>query len=359
MARDKRWDSVPMLHYDTKALAEAVGIAAAVETYTGEKIVKNRIHCPSPNHSDKNPSCEVNPAKHPTACHCYACNESFDVFELAKFAKGDMPFQQLCEAVCADFSLDPYQFSNKREVEEAKQRVFGNGDSAPVFIEHCPLTSKELDIIGLHNGTNHDEIMYSVLAKEYYEREWDCLEEDLPDHIRERCYDKDGKPLMMKCTYGEMVELGYLEEKDNNGHEYLPRMTFQDVWKQDHEGAEQMMFDKCEETAENITKCMEKLSTFKEKYEAKVDVEREQKLLRTYTDCQIEHKPVRWTDLQLKRVKAAVQYENIEYKMKALAERLDDVERVYEKLVEYQADKAQAIGQNAPQKESSDLDIAG
>lgn len=145
----------PYAKYDLDYIKDNVTIEDALGTYMGESPKRNGlVHCPAPDHTDKNPSASI--SKDHKSCHCFSCNSSFDVIDLAKINYGsETSFSDLCHKVVDDFGLDIYRCSDLAEREAAKNAP---KTKKPEFKEFFPLKSEELREIGLkgYGGGTYD-----------------------------------------------------------------------------------------------------------------------------------------------------------------------------------------------------------
>lgn len=374
MARDRRWDNVPRLEWRTDEIKQQIGILEAVRMYTGETPNREKkIHCPDPNHSDKNPSCTVDPKKSNTTCKCWSCTGkgTFDVFDLAGIAKGLDKFNDIAEEVCKDFGIDPYAVSNKAEREDAIRREFGQEETRPTeYREYFPLSSKELETIGLHDSDGSKEIFFEVSAADYFiqslydknaareygkpaseltEDERQAFIDSMPKRIHSKLFDADGKPATVKVSYREVLELGekvnpeYLYAKysiegmggtiDDKGHAYMAVHKISDLWIADKQGTEEMIFDKCGERTETLNEEIAALAKSRSDYESSHNLEREQKLFELYMNTAFSNStPIQWTETQKKRVQEFCDYRSDEGEIADRRQELKKVENVYDKM---------------------------
>ena len=370
MAFDSRWNNVPRLEYRSEDIKRQIGILDAVRMYTGEAPNRERkIHCPDPNHDDASPSCAVDERKHPTTCHCFSCGGTFDVFDLAKFAKGIDNFAELAEEVCKDFGIDRYAVSNLAEREAAIEREFGKGrQTKESYREFFPLSSSELATIGLHDSNNRSEMLFSVSAEDYYinayfdkadlkkygkpaselssEERSEYISE-LPKRIRANIYDKSGHSASIQVSYHEAVEIGrnvnpeYLMIQsqvksmgcnvDDKGHAYLPAHSFRDLWDGDKRGTEKIIMDKISDTTEYLGYKISALTASRNDYEKGHDLEREEKLLALYTESATSSSMM-WTEAQKHRLQELIDYKHDAVEIQCCKEILQDVEKIYDKM---------------------------
>lgn len=198
MAKDSNY----FIKYDTAALNRAVPIEQALGRYMGVQVHDRRqIHCPKPEHVDKKPSATV--YHNTNTCHCFSCNSTFKPVDIAQIAMPNLKFIEVCERLCDDFGLDPYQFSNKGEIEDLRKD--GNS-SKHKFIERFPLDENDLEAIGVENTTSIPKpVIVEVTAEEY-----DLLScgEEFVKKTKEKNPNAyilpNGMPDTMEITYGEL-----------------------------------------------------------------------------------------------------------------------------------------------------------
>lgn len=215
----------PYAKYDLDYIKDNITIEDALAKYAGESVRRNgTVHCPAPNHTDKNPSASV--SKDHKSCHCFSCNSSFDVVDLAKINYGsETSFSDLCHKVVDDFGLDIYRCSDLAEREAAKNAP---KTKKPEFKEFFPLKSEELREIGLegYNGKTLDtEDMYGkeVAAEGYqcppirfpslqqlWEEDKASVEEMLLAHIGEQL----GAYQTLQCEVEEKAHNIFLDYKE-------------------------------------------------------------------------------------------------------------------------------------------------
>lgn len=374
MARDRRWDNIPRLEYRSDEIKAQIDILDAVRMYTGETPNREKkIHCPDPNHTDKNPSCTVDPKKSNTTCKCWSCTGkgTFDVFDLASFAKGLDKFSDIAEEVCKDFGIDPYSVSNKAEREDAIRREFGQEDDRqPEYREYFPLSSKELETIGLHDSDGSQEIFFKVEAADYFVQslydknaaktygkpaveltsdERQAFIDTMPQRVKDKLFDADGNPATLQVSYREVMELartvnpeyGYAKynidgmggKVDDKGHAFMPTHKISDLWIADKAGTEEMIFNKCGERTEILNDEIAALSESRTSYEKTHDVAREEKLFNLYLETAYSpSNPIQWTETQKKRVQEFCDYRSDANEISYRKEELKKVEGVYDKM---------------------------
>jgi len=94
-------------YYDFEGIKNNVPIRDVVAYYTGQHTDgSGAIHCPDPNHNDRNPSATFHDKKN--NCRCWSCNTTFNVLEVVKLNKGCDTFYEAAEILCNDFGLKDY-----------------------------------------------------------------------------------------------------------------------------------------------------------------------------------------------------------------------------------------------------------
>ena len=360
MARDKRWDLIPPLRYDADEIKQRIPFAQAFENYTGmQYTMRKNIKCIDANahkNGDKKPSMHC----YENGCRCFTCNKSWDVFQLAADFKGldrKSEFGKICEELCNDFGIDRYSVSNLAERESAIQQQFGQGhQEKQEYREYFPFTDKELEIIGLHQSNGRQEVKYTVPAEEYYCHFNKCKPENLPQRIRKRLTDENGKPVMIEATHAEMVDMGYFPDsytqgETRNGHDFLPKYTVKDLWEEDKESAEEMIIGKCCEMSERISTYIERLQNEVNAYIQSHDMDAETDFVQSCIDA-VQH-PSRmpafctpYSNLKLsspqkERLNAFYDFKNDLDKIETYRTMLTEIEGVYDKINNFLVKRAE------------------
>lgn len=391
------WDAIPSLKYDMEKIKESVSIRDALMKYCGIDAGNGRksFSCPSPDHSDKTPSCSVNPKSHDTSCHCFGCNQNFDLFDLARIAKGDIKFGELVESVCLDFGLDARDFSNYYEREALIQRVFHTQDFTFVDLYSRLISPDEQEFLGLHDSNGRNcEITYAADALEYELKfmgmpDKETMWHELYEHRMKRedfesmFTNPDGSRKLIELTRGEAARvMGWLDEgvdvTDNDGkthyerypeHEYLPPYRLSDLWKDDKAGVEEMLFGKCIEGYENTLKTMNAFASAIKVYEKAMNVNAERAFVQQYeqdkwkegvTSAQIldvinKGRGVDGEKLTFdlmkeeyqsseaqRRIKCFYRYESLRPRIAELAEKLPEYQRIQDKMLSYIVERQNA-----------------
>lgn len=384
------WDAVPSLKYDMEEIKNAISIRDALSKYCGINAGNSRksFSCPSPDHSDKTPSCSVNTKSHDTQCHCFGCGRNFDVFDLAKIAKGDIKFGELVESVCADFGLDAREYSNYYERESMIQRIFGKDFN---FVDSYSrlISLDEQEFIGLHDSNGRNcEITYGADALEYDlawygEPDKESLWQNVFQHrmTREKFdaqyQNPDGTRKLIDISRGEAASvMGWFEQgryvTDSDGrehyerypdHEYLPPYHLAEVWRDDKKGVEELLFGKCIEGYENTLKTMNALASAIKIYEKKMNINTEQKFVEGFADdrwrddvpaSQITDAIRRGDDVRpffkeqyqsdeaQRRIRCYYQYKSLRPRLLTLADKLPKYQHIQDKMLTYIVERQNA-----------------
>lgn len=338
MAQDKRWGLVPPFRFDTDKIEQLISFPQAFEQYTGQRYVERKnIKCfEAANHTngDKKPSMHC----YPDHCRCFACGKTYDIYGLAARSRGldvKRDFKAVCEALCEDFGLDVYAVSNKGERDAMMEQLFHKKEKQE-YREYFPLSQKELEAVGLFDSNGRQEVKYPVNAEDYYCYFNNCLPEELPERLKKRCTDENGKPVMIQATHGECVDMGifpstYSQGKVENGHDYLPVHRIQDLWKQDKALAETMIMDKAYEMAERIDILTARLRLEISNYEQTHDMKAEAEFAQGYIDTIGKSHP-QLTTPQKERLAAYFDYKSDIVKLETYRDMLCDIERVSDKI---------------------------
>lgn len=340
MARDKRWDLVPPLRYDANEMKNRIPFSQAFEAYTGMQFTtRKNIKCIDANehkNGDKKPSMHC----YENGCNCFTCGKRWDLFGLAAEVKGldlKRDFGKLCEEICNDFGVDRYTVSNLAEREAAIQQQFGQGhQEQQEYREYFPFTDKELEMIGLHQSNGKQEVKYKVSAEEYYCHFNKCEPEDLPQRIRKRLTDEQGKPVMIEATHAEMVDMGYFPEsytqgEVKDGHDYLRKYSVKDLWEDNKELAEEMIIGKCCEMTERIGKFIERLQNEVNVYIQSHDMDAETDFVQNCIDS-VGHGALQLSNPQRERLNAFYDFKSDLDKIETYRSMLTEIEGVYDKM---------------------------
>lgn len=385
------WDAIPSLKYNMEGIKDAISIRDALSKYCGINAGNGRksFNCPSPDHTDKTPSASINTKSHDTQCHCFGCGRNFDVFDLAKIAKGDMKFNELVESVCSDFGLDSREYSNYYEREDLIQRMFHTKDFTFVDIYSRLISIDEQEFLGLHDSNGRNcEITYGVDALEYdltyfgepdKESLWaNCFQHRMTrEKFDEQYQNPDGSRKIIDISRGEAATImGWFDEgryvTDENGrehyerypdHEYLPPYRLAEVWQDDKKGVEELLFGKCAEGYENTLKAMNKLASAIRIYEKKMNVNTEREFVKQYRadrwkddvsskelvdtiekggDIRPFLKPEYQTDEAQRRIRCFEQYDRLRPRLLLLADKLPEYQRIQDKMLSYVLERQDA-----------------
>lgn len=389
-----RWDNIPPLRYNMDDIEKAVSFQECFEKYTGLQFrEKKNVRCISPEHSDKKPSMTI----YHNNCYCNSCHASFDRIGLVALDRGldasdRSNFPKLCEALCEDFGIDPHTVSNLSEREAAIEREFGDGvKNRDNYTEYFPLTTSELDMIGLHNSNGTQEMFFPVSAEDYYINAYfdkaDMKEygksameltseeraeyiSNLPKRVKDSIYTSEGKPAQIQASYREAIEIGrnvnpdYLLIQsqvmsigcnvDDKGHAYLPAHTLSDIWDYDKRGTEKMIMDKIGDATDYLGQKINALNSSRSAYEGSHDLEREEKLMSLYKETS-GNGALYWTEAQKKRLQEFIDYKHDAIEIQCCKDALKDIEKIYDKMngflirrAEHEAEFGDVPNENKP-----------
>lgn len=340
MAKDSRWDLVPPLRYNANEIKNRIPFSQAFENYTGMQYTTSRnIKCFNANghkNGDKTPSMHC----YETNCRCFTCGKSWDIFGLAAEFKGldvKTEFGKICEEICNDFGIDRYAVSNLAEREAAIQQQFGEKkQEKQEYREYFPFSDKELEMIGLHQSNGRREVKYTIPAEEYYCHFNRCAPEDLPQRIKNRLTDENGKPVMIEATHAEMVDMGYFPDsytqgEVRNGHDYLPKYTVKDLWEDNKEAAENMIIGKCSEMTERIGVFIERLQKEVNAYLSSHDMDAETEFVQACVDA-VEQGTLKLSTPQRERLNKFYDFKSDLDKIEGYRTMLTEIEGVYDKM---------------------------
>ena len=289
----KEKNIVPKLMYDTSKMNRDISIVQAIAMYTGiDASRKNRnIPCPSPAHEDKNPSARVYEKQN--SCTCFACKRTLSPISLAKEVFPELPFRELCGKMLRDFNLSPYDYSNLGEIEHIE-----NANKRNKFYDYFPVTESELKFIGLKNSTTIYET-YPVSATDYYMKLYNEIPENTPTH------DEKGNPYIFDCTRKEMIELGFFSGDLKEPEKPMKFPTLQELWREDKQGIERMIMEKCYERIENIVEVLtvekEKVDEYKRTHTTN-DIKEADKLREGYKKGLLGSVDIKITPAQKKKI---------------------------------------------------------
>lgn len=245
------------LRYDVDKIRSDIPIEQVMETYAGIRVnnKKGNIHCPSADHNDKNPSAKL--YKDTNSCHCFSCNKNFNVISLTEEYFPYLSFPEICRKLIDDFGLSVYNYSNLKEVEEARDASLMNK-----FYDCFPLTEDELHCIGLYNSRMLEQT-YTVDAYVYYRDFYG----EIPPKVA--LYDENGNRIPSsvpltdesdRITYTEDGRRAFVEVDEKTAMSYglyreeLENVRFpsiQELWKANKYSIEEMLlgkaWDKCDE----------------------------------------------------------------------------------------------------------------
>lgn len=365
MARNSKWDSIPKLRYDTDAILARVSFREAFERYTGQTYITTKnVKCiDAENHKngDKNPSMRC----YPNNCFCYNCNVTYDTFGLVARSRGldrndKHDFPKILEAICEDFNIDRASVSNLAEVEAAKAAAFGQSESyKPTFYDFFPLNSTELETIGLFDSNGYQELFYPVDAQAYYCHFNNCEFDELPARLQKRCFDEDGKPVMIQATHREAVDMGIIPESYcqgvmKDGRDCIPAHHIRDLWNDDKEGTEALIISKAYETAERINIMLNKLQASVENYAQTHDVAREARFAQGYIDMIGNGRRPALTTEQRNRMNEYFDFMNDNTKIEVYREMSECIEMACDKIANQQARRA-AFRDSHDEEDGSDV----
>ena len=138
-------------------------------------------------------------------------------------AMPDLSFVDRCEQLCRDFGLNPYQYSNKGEVEALKG---AEKSGKHIFVEKFPLDKGDLEAIGVDVTESKQFPLETQIKAEEFDRL--VYGDDYVEKIKTKqptaYLDKDDNPVILSMTYGEFyahINQQNLIEYDDDGHSHL------------------------------------------------------------------------------------------------------------------------------------------
>lgn len=333
---DKRTKQpIPFLRYDTNRMNEDIPIRDVISLYTGRTVRgQSNISCPSPKHpDDKHPSAHVYDKDN--RCKCFACGENFSPISLAKEYYPELSFPDLCQKLIDDFHLDVYSYSNKQEVEMAK-----DASSKNKFFDFFPVTEDDLNTIGLHNPKRDLEFTYAVRATDYFNHFYGEIPPLAETH------DKDGNEILMQCSAGEAREMGILTRTPDKNHEYITGIpTIQELWREDKKGTEEMIVGKCHETIDDLICQIENAENEVETYRnthTTNQIKEADKLREGYIKAVANGYDVRLSDAQREKINGLYEFEKTKSLISLYNQKLDSAKKVLKKVQEHQQERKNA-----------------
>lgn len=326
---------VPLLRYDTNRMNEDIPIRDVIALYTGKTPRgQSNISCPSPKHpDDKHPSAHVYDKDN--RCKCFACGGNFSPISLAKECYPELSFPDLCQKLIDDFHLDVYSYSNKQEVEMAR-----DASSKNKFFDFFPVTEDDLKTVGLHNPSRDLEFTYPVRATEYFNHFYG----EIPPLAE--VYDKDGNELFIQCSAGEAREMGMPTRTPDKSHEYITGIpTIQELWREDKKGTEEMIVGKCYETMESLISQIGKAEKAIEEYRrthTTNQIKEADKLREGYIKAVSGGHNVKLTDVQREKINGLYEFEQTKSLISLWNQELDSAEKVLKKVQEHQQERKNA-----------------
>lgn len=309
----------PPVVFDTKKMKDTIKAEDAVRCLLGIDVPNNGlIHCINPAHTDKHRSCSCKG----DICHCFACNETWDIFDIAKIAYPTNNFIELCKYICDRFGLDVYSYSNLREVEETKDDI----------LEQLPISDSDFRLIGLNDSRGMSKAVFLVSEKDYNKGIYGF---DFGD---------DNK--LVEATYREMVKMGMIEPRyDKNKkpilEDYIKTPTFFEMWKEDKDSLEEMIIDKAVERAIEKTDEYVTLNNTIEAYKVSMlgedytfqDVENAEKLYTNYIKASKEGRTIPLTVAQKNKVEFYGCIKILEDELSALRDEIIRIMEIKDKVI--------------------------
>lgn len=292
-------ETIPRLRFNTRQINKDVPIREVIAKYTGVPVTQSNknIKCPSVRHNDNNPSAHI----YGNNCKCFACGGNFSPLTLAKEQYPELSFADVCERLLDDFNLDVYNYSNKAEIDAAKCAKKENR-----FYECFPLTEEELDFIGLQNPKTDVQRVYPVKITEYFA----FFFGDIPSDIE--VYDENGKEKLIELTESEAIQMEIVPENVKALEGDFTSPTIQQLWKQDKNGIEEMIIDKCYETIEDIEIETEAVEQAVEQYQtnhSKAEIKEAEKIRDRYLKIVDSGGNVRLSDEQKNKIEGFLVFE--------------------------------------------------
>lgn len=355
---------IPMLKYDVKRINEDISIESALSFYAGVTIGDNKkkIHCPSPNHVDKNASANV--YQKTNTCYCFSCNKNFTPISLAIEYNPVLKFQEVCEKVIQDFGLNPYEYSNLREVELAKDCKSQNK-----FYDCFPLSDNELKTIGIFGNSETITPKYSIEAREYFATTDEKILKNLD------IYDKNGKDIIFDCTLNELGQAGIVE-RNKTEEEEITTVSIREFWKEDKEGIEQMFINKCYDKIEEFTDynrvLLKEIKDYKEKHSVE-DIKQTDSLRIQYHEkfrenlfnsssresteqlMKLTEQQMELTEQQKIEINSLTDFEHTKFLQRECAKIIDKTEKILKKLKSHQRDRKKQRFRNVGKREKLEL----
>jgi len=330
--RDKRWDLVPNIEYRGNDINSMIDIKLALKRYVNIDVPNNNeIRCPDPKHTDEKPSCHV----YANNCFCFSCQQSFRPLDLAALSKGydvRRDFPKLCKEVIEEWHIDVDSVSNKAEVDRIKQQVFGTNKDE--YIELFPLTRDELNVIEIFNpnpNTANKNLSYTVNSLDYYTKVYNGAE-NIPEHLQERCYNKNGQPTTLRLSLNEAVIMDFitsaqaeqiknLVEQEREKIKGTP--TIEGLWRADNKGkeyVENLILDRYNDISVKLVKKSEFLKKSITQYEETHDIGKEMAFATKVFTSIKGNKPKEHSQEEKRRVHAYCDYSAQKEKINELRE---------------------------------------
>lgn len=143
------------IRYDIKGINQDVDIKSLLSHYGFSPNKKNKLRCPSINHTDKEPSASVHPSKN--FCHCFACGATYNPIGLVmELEQCSLP--KACNIIIKEYGLKLNDYAIVDE--EISNETLTEND--------FPLSFRDLDLL-----------RWRINAKK------DSLEPTLKDYFRE------------------------------------------------------------------------------------------------------------------------------------------------------------------------------
>lgn len=366
----KNNNKIPYLTYDAERISDDIPIKEVIAMYTNiNPHKKGNINCPSPDHLDKTPSVKV--YDNTNTCHCFSCKKTYNSVGLTTDLFPELSFPEVCKKLIDDFGLNVYQYSNLREVEQAK-----DANAKNKFFDYFPVNETELSAIGIQKQKN-EEVMYTVKATLYCEKMFG----EIPPFFQ--THDKEGQEVLVTCCRGDMIDMGIIipteketkqemnkltlmqkyklreektgvkptkeEQEELTGfirHEYINKYpSLQELWKDNKKAIEEIIVNKCYERMESINELINDVQKEISSYKLTHNVEQikeASKYKEAYEKALSENKFVKLSPVQEEKIDSLVNFEDNKDYLRFLNKELDRADEILHKVLEHEKAREKA-----------------
>ena len=120
--------------YYAQKIKEDVPIRDVIESYYGTQPSKGGIHCPNPEHKDKNPSASIKNNR----CKCFACNQSFSPIDIVMMNE-HCDFPTACQILINKYGLNEKLYSDKEdEMVKSNRFNFYSNELKNIGLQYSP-----------------------------------------------------------------------------------------------------------------------------------------------------------------------------------------------------------------------------